>query len=105
MSEILHYIWPGNIKVEITFDRSSKEFILFDSCFKLQIDNKMASIIDDEGLLVCTGFFDGDFWQFEWMKQVIKNKDPLIAAIKITCIAVQSYQKLFILMVPQIRNN
>ena len=101
MRETLMYDWPGGKKVEIVFDRASKEFTLFGSCFKLHHDDKAAIIIDDEGMPICTGFFDGNLWRFEEMKQIREDEDLLMAAIKITCVFVQYYQRMFGLVMRQ----
>jgi len=84
-------IWTGE-KVNVIIDRETGEFSLFGSSFKLNIQDNIAVLIDNEvkGEVV-TGFMQGKTWRFEEPSFIIEdqnhavreNDDPFVAVIQL----------------------
>jgi hypothetical protein len=84
MKEILTCeIWTG-LKIKVVIDRESGEFVLFNSRFRLDIQDKKAVLVDfDSGNPICTGFLCDDCWFFQELDYSRSHNDPYAAAIQI----------------------
>jgi hypothetical protein len=92
MKEILTCdIWTG-VKVKIVIDRETGEFVLFNSRFRLVVQDDKAYLMDyiGEGPLF-TGYLRGNVWYFEELEYVRKDQDPYVAVIQVLYDVLQYY--------------
>lgn len=84
MKEILTCdIWTG-VKIKVLIDRETGEFTLYNSRFRLDIQDKKAFLMDYIGTgPLLTGYIRGNVWCFEELEYVREDQDPYVAVIQI----------------------
>jgi hypothetical protein len=83
MKEILTCeVWTG-LKIKVVIDRETGEFVLFNTRFKMDFQDKKAFLSDDNGQSpLFTGYLRGNCWRFEEHGYVNENEDPYVAALQ-----------------------
>jgi hypothetical protein len=83
MKEILTcLVWNG-LKIKTVIDRETGEFVLYNSRFKLDIQDNKAYLSDINGETpIFTGYLRGETWFFEEQDYFSENEDPYVAAIQ-----------------------
>jgi hypothetical protein len=92
MKEILTCdIWTG-VKIKIVIDRQTGEFVLYNSRFRLIIQDDKAYLMDYIGEVpLLTGYLRGDVWYFEELEYVREDQDPYVAVIQVLYDVLQYY--------------
>ena len=84
MKEILMCEILTGFKIKVVIDRATGEFSLFNSRYRLDIQDKSAVLMDHTGgNPICKGFKSGNCWYFEELDYFRDDNDPFVAAIQI----------------------
>lgn len=73
-------------KKEVSIDRETGEFDLFDNHLKLIIQNNQANLIEienNEEISICASYQHDENWYFEEFDIIRKDKDPFNAVIQL----------------------
>jgi hypothetical protein len=83
MKEILTCdIWTG-VKIKVVIDRETGEFVLFNSRFRLDIQDDQAFLMDRYGdNPLSIGHLYGSCWFFEGPDCIREDEDPFCAVIQ-----------------------